>query len=64
MKKLILLAFALTLASSTATLSSCSRKSGCPAYESTKAPTNRKGELSTKRGNSNLFPKNMRKKGG
>ena len=42
--------------------SSCSRKSGCPAYETTTAKTNRKGELSTKSGSSNLFSKKMRRK--
>ncbi len=64
MKKLVLLLFVCSLVVGSATLGSCSRKSGCPAYDSTKAPTNRKGELSTKGGNSNLFPKNMRKKTG
>ncbi len=37
----------------------CSRKSGCPAYESVHTPTNRKGELSNKRGKSAVFPKKM-----
>lgn len=64
MKKLVLLLFVCSLFATSASLSSCSRKSGCPAYESAKAPTNRKGELSTKGGSSNLFPKNMRKKMG
>lgn len=41
---------------------SCSRKSGCPAYESVHSQPGRKGELSTKRGSSELFPKDMRKK--
>jgi len=46
----------------TGTLSTgCSRKSGCPAYESAQTKTNRKGQLPTKRGNSNLFPKDMRR---
>lgn len=39
----------------------CAPKYGCPVYETTQAPTNRKGELSTKGGKSNLFPKHMRK---
>lgn len=43
-------------------LSSCSRKTGCPSYETVHTKTNRKGELSTKRGKSSLFPKNMRGK--
>lgn len=40
----------------------CSRKSGCPAYDTLKAPVNRKGELSTKGGKSGLFPKDANKK--
>jgi len=43
-------------------LSSCSRKTGCPANETVHTKTTRKGELSTKRGKSSLFPKNMRGK--
>ena len=39
---------------------SCSRKSGCPAYENVHAKPDRKGNLSTKGGSSNLFPKKMR----
>jgi len=42
--------------------SSCSRKSGCPAYESLHAKKNRKGELKTKKGKSELFSKKARKK--
>lgn len=41
--------------------SSCSRKTGCPAYESTHSKANRKGKA-VKGGSSNLFPKSMRKK--
>ncbi len=44
-------------------LSSCSRKTGCPANESLHAKTNRKGDLSTQRGSTQLFPKKMRKAG-
>lgn len=45
-------------------LASCSKKTGCPMNDPANvgASTNKKGQLSTKRGNSNLFPKNMRKK--
>ncbi|MFK8009144.1 MAG: hypothetical protein AB8H03_22480 [Saprospiraceae bacterium] len=43
-------------------VSSCSKKTGCPVNETVGKSTNRKGELSTKRGKSNLFPKKMRKK--
>lgn len=39
----------------------CAPKYGCEVYESTQAPTNRKGELSKKGGKSNLFPKHMRR---
>lgn len=42
-------------------LPGCSRKSGCPTAENaTKGTTNKKGELNTKGGKSNLFPKKMR----
>jgi hypothetical protein len=40
---------------------SCARKSGCPAYETTKTKTKRNGGLSSKRGSTNLFPKKMRR---
>ncbi len=42
------------------TTSSCSPRYGCPSVESAK--TNKKGELSTKPGKSQLFPKSTRKK--
>ncbi|MDX1942231.1 MAG: hypothetical protein SFU99_16825 [Saprospiraceae bacterium] len=63
MKKLVFLLFMLIFAASTTTFVSCSRKSGCPAYDSAKAQTNRKGELSTKRGKSSLFPKDLNRRG-
>lgn len=46
----------------TASLPACnSQKTGCPINEEAgRANTNKKGELSTKRGKSNLFPKGMR----
>ncbi len=62
MKRLVFLLFITIFATAGTTLSSCSRKSGCPAYDSAKAQTNRKGELSTKRGKSSLFPKDMQRK--
>ncbi len=55
---LIIIALGTVLELST---TSCSRKSGCPAYENLKAPVNRKGELTTKGGKSGLFPKDMKK---
>ncbi|MEL7121476.1 MAG: hypothetical protein AAFO07_18660 [Bacteroidota bacterium] len=42
--------------------SSCSKKVGCPAQESLKAQTNKRGELKNKKGKSNLFDKKMRRK--
>ncbi len=63
MKKSVILLVIIALASFTSiTTSSCSRKSGCPAYDSLKAPVNRKGELSSKGGKSGLFPKDFNKK--
>ena len=41
--------------------SSC--RSTCPAYDTTSVKANKKtGKLPTKKGNSNLFPKKMRRK--
>lgn len=46
-------------------LSSCGGpKSGCPVNERAKTRVNKKGELSGKKGKSNLFPKKVRKKMG
>jgi hypothetical protein len=53
--------FSILLISSS--LSSCgSNKTGCPVNESVHTKSDRKGNLSTKRGKSSLFPKNMTKK--
>ena len=38
------------------------QKEGCPINDRAAVKTNRKGEMSTKRGKSNLFPKKMRKR--
>lgn len=43
------------------TMSSCNRGTGCKMNQS-QVKANRKGELSSKRGKTNLFPKKMRKK--
>lgn len=44
-------------------LPSCAPKSGCPANESLKPRTNRKGEVvGSKRHKDDLFPKHIRKK--
>ena len=47
----------------TAVGTSCgSNKTGCPVNERAAGKTNKKGELSNKKGKSNLFPKKVRKK--
>lgn len=62
MKKPIILLIIIALGTFISiTTSSCSRKSGCPAYDTLKAPVNRKGELSAKGGKSGLFPKDFNK---
>lgn len=43
-------------------LTSCSKKTGCPINEEMGPNVNRKGELSMKRGKTNLFDKKTRKK--
>ena len=61
MKKLLLI-LSLSIAISTVTsLSSCSPKVGCELNEEVGPKVNKRGELSTKRGNSNLFDKKRRK---
>jgi len=59
-KKYIILLFIALMA--TFSTSSCKTGEGCESTEKYKANTNRKGELSSKRGNSNLFSKKKRKK--
>lgn len=59
MKKLLLICL---LASIALSFGACQRKSGCPATENAQVKTNRKGELPTKGGKSQLFPKQMRGK--
>lgn len=59
MKRFLYLLFALALI--TAPASACQRKAGCPASENANVKTNRKGELPTKGGKSQLFPKKMRR---
>ncbi len=61
-KRLILLGFSSFLLFSAGTLSSCSKKTGCPVNESVHVKTNKKGEFSKKGGKSSLFPSDMRKK--
>ena len=60
-KKVSYLLFCLFLMVGSSYLTSCSPGYGCPTY-GTKASINGKGDLSTQRGSSNLFPKKMRGK--
>lgn len=64
MKRILYIGLLLCLFVSTSTFQSCSRKSGCPAYETTKVKTKRNGNLSNRKGSSQLFPKKMRKRRG
>lgn len=64
MRKKGLLFLSLFLIATTLLGPACSRKTGCPAYESVHSRAGKKGELSTKGGKSELFPKHMRKKMG
>lgn len=59
-KKISFLLFCSFLLLGSTSLVSCSKGYGCPSY-GTKASINSKGEMSTQRGSSNLFPKKMRK---
>jgi len=43
-------------------ISSCKTKEGCESTKNYKAKTDKSGQLSTKRGSSNLFSKKQRKK--
>lgn len=61
MKRIIYLSLMAFLILGASSLQSCSRKSGCPAYETTKVKTKRNGNLSKRKGKSTLFPKKMRK---
>lgn len=59
-RKYIILLFAAALSFSTTT--SCKTGYGCESTEKYKANTNKRGELSKKGGNTNLFSKKKRKK--
>ncbi len=64
-KKSTILLMVMGLFCFSATLISCGGpKSGCPVNEKAKTRVNKKGELSSKKGKSNLFPKKVRKKMG
>lgn len=60
-KVLLLLGFFAFFALTSTTTSSCSRKSGCITAENAQVKTNRKGDLPSKGGSSQLFPKKMRR---
>jgi hypothetical protein len=64
MKKLIFILGFFLLILTLSSTTSCSPKVGCELNESMAPPTNRRGELKTKRGNSNLFDKKTRKRMG
>ena len=49
---------------SAVSFSSCSQKTGCPMNETVNTKAGKNGQMSKKRGKSNLFPKGMRKKRG
>ena len=57
MLTIIMLAMSVALVSS-----SCSRKSGCPVNEDAHVKPGKNGSYSSKKGKSELFPKEMRKK--
>jgi len=63
MKKLLqLLCFCSLLLFLAAPMSSCSKKTGCPINESTHQKAGKDGRFKSKKGKTNLFPKDMRKK--
>ena len=63
MKKLLqLLCFCSLLLFVAGPLSSCNKKSGCPINESVHTKTGKNGSFKAKKGKSNLFPKDMRRK--
>ncbi len=63
-RKVFYLIFSLLIATLASSLSACnSNKTGCPAENATVKP-DRKGNFGTRKGNSSLFPKQMRKKVG
>lgn len=57
-----ILFFLLGLSLSLSTVSSCKTGEGCAATEHYKAKTNKDGNLSKKKGRSNLFSKKQRKR--
>ena len=62
MKKLMLLCLFCSAFLFMGSISSCSKKTGCPMNEQVHTKTGKNGQMKAKRGKSNLFPKSMRKK--
>lgn len=63
MKKILQLCLLLSLLFTVTTVtSSCSKKTGCPINESVHVKSGKNGQMKSKKGKSNLFPKDMRKK--
>jgi hypothetical protein len=61
-KFLLLLAFGMVGTLLAMTSSSCNRKAACPASEAAHVKPNKNGELPTRGGKSQLFPKKFYKK--
>ncbi len=59
--KIFLLASVVTFCGTTLMSSCNSKKTGCPAETANTRP-DRKGEFSRRKGSTNLFPKDMRKR--
>jgi hypothetical protein len=59
---LFLLSLVAVVFTISATTSSCTRKVGCPANEAAHVKPNRKGELPTSGGRTQLFPGDFNKK--
>jgi hypothetical protein len=63
-KFLLFIGFLLFVAAGSTTFASCSPKVGCELNEGLGPKTDRRGELSTKKGKSQLFDKKKRKRMG
>ncbi len=61
-KNILIYFFGIILIGFAMTSSSCSKKVGCPVNENVNAKSGKNGKMSKRRGNSNLFPKKMRKR--
>lgn len=63
-KFLFLIGFFIAFATVSTTTTSCTRKVGCELNEEMAPQTDKRGNLSTKRGKSSLFDKKQRKRMG